>query len=142
MDRRTERPARPGLYHGWADAAIPPQSTIRYYKAVQSKLGIKSTGDFVRLFMVPGMAHCLMGPGPNTFDALTALDQWTEHGAAPDRIVASKYQNDVMAYVGLPGGPALKTRPLCTYPKVARWTGVGSTADAANFACERPRSRE
>ena len=26
--------------------------------------------DFVRLFMVPGMAHCRGGDGPNTFDAI------------------------------------------------------------------------
>jgi hypothetical protein len=126
------------LYHGWADAAIPPQATINYYKAVQAKLGVKSTASFVRLFMVPSMGHCLIGPGPNTFDALTALDQWAEHGAAPERIVASKYQNDLMAYVGFPGGPALKTRPLCAYPKIARWNGSGPKTDAASFSCKLP----
>jgi feruloyl esterase len=126
------------LYHGWADAGISPQSTINYYKAVRSKLGVRSSESFVRLFMVPGMGHCTFGPGPNTFDALAALDQWAEHGAAPERIIAGKYQNELMAFVGSPGGPALKTRPLCAYPKVARWTGVGSKTDAAEFTCKLP----
>jgi hypothetical protein len=34
----------------------------------------------------------------------------------------------------LPGG-AVRSRPLCAYPKTAQWTGVGSTDEAANFAC-------
>jgi feruloyl esterase len=29
----------------------------------------------------------------------------------------------------------VRTRPLCPYPKTAKWTGVGSTDDAANFVC-------
>jgi feruloyl esterase len=30
------------------------------------------------------------------------------------------------------------TRPLCPYPQVAQYTGVGSTNDAANFVCKAP----
>jgi feruloyl esterase len=33
------------------------------------------------------------------------------------------------------GGIAVRTRPLCVYPQVARWNGKGSSDDAANFAC-------
>jgi hypothetical protein len=29
----------------------------------------------------------------------------------------------------------IRTRPLCVYPKVARWTGKGSSDDAKNFTC-------
>jgi len=32
-------------------------------------------------------------------------------------------------------GSLERTRPLCAYPKVARWSGRGSTDDAANFSC-------
>jgi feruloyl esterase len=32
-----------------------------------------------------------------------------------------------------------RTRPLCVYPKVAVYTGAGSTDDAANFKCRVPR---
>jgi hypothetical protein len=35
----------------------------------------------------------------------------------------------------------LRTRPLCPYPQVARYTGSGSTDDAANFRCDVPKSR-
>ena len=42
--------------------------------------------------MVPGMLHCGGGPGPNTFDMLTALERWVEHKEAPNRIDASHLQ--------------------------------------------------
>jgi hypothetical protein len=86
--------------------------------------------------MVPGMSHCLAGPGPNGFDPLTALDQlaagWS--GARADH--RDQIRQSIFAYFGLPA-KALGTRPLCAYPKVARWTGTGSTDDAANFAASR-----
>jgi feruloyl esterase len=31
---------------------------------------------------------------------------------------------------------ASRTRPLCAYPKVAKYKGSGSLEDAANFACQ------
>jgi hypothetical protein len=127
------------LYHGWNDGAIPAQGTVDYYGRIQSRMGA-AADQSVRLFMVPGMGHCLMGPGPNTFDILGALEQWREHGQAPERIVASKYGNDLLAYIGFAVGKPLKTRPLCAYPRVATWKGAGSTNDAANFSCEAPRS--
>jgi feruloyl esterase len=71
--------------------------------------------------MVPGM-HCSGGPGPNSFDRLTALEDWVEKGKAPKRVIASH------STAGLVDRP----RPLCVYPKVAVYTGSGSSDDAAN----------
>jgi feruloyl esterase len=48
------------------------------------------TQEYARLFMVPGMYHCLGGPGPNVFDALTPLVNWVENGVAPETIIATK----------------------------------------------------
>ena len=76
-----------------------------------------------RLFMAPGIAHCGGGEGPNDF---AALEQWVEHGKAPDMIRASHATN----------GKVDRTRPLCPYPQVATYTGSGSIDDAANFACK------
>ncbi len=78
--------------------------------------------------MVPGMGHCAGGPGPNQFDALSALERWVEHGQAPQRIVAAK----------LVDGKTVRTRPLCAYPMVAKWNASGDTDDAANFSCVGP----
>jgi feruloyl esterase len=60
---------------------------------------------------------------------LTALENWVEKGKAPTRVVASHSTSGVVD----------RTRPLCVYPKVAVYTGSGSTNDAANFKCRKPR---
>ncbi|MBO9499525.1 MAG: tannase/feruloyl esterase family alpha/beta hydrolase [Novosphingobium sp.] len=124
------------MYHGWQDAAIPPGNSIAYFERVQRTRPAQAKAS-VRLFMVPGMSHCLMGPGPNVFDALGTLDAWRQGGPAPERMTATKTDNDLFGYLGFPAR-TLRTRPLCAWPRVARWTGKGSTDDAANFACVAP----
>jgi hypothetical protein len=128
------------LYHGWADAAITPYNTIQYFEAVRGAGGAETVDKFARLYMVPGMSHCLGGPGPNGFDLLTELDGWVEHGTAPDRVIASKYKNDYALFMNMSPGDPLRTRPLCPYPRVAHWDGKGSTDLAASFQCEIPKS--
>jgi feruloyl esterase len=114
------------MYTGWSDPVVPPQDTVAYYDAVVKAMGgMPSTREFFRFFLAPGMGHCSGGPGPNQFDHLTALEQWVEKGAAPDKMTASHISN----------GKVDRTRPLCLYPQVARWKGTGSTDEAANFAC-------
>jgi hypothetical protein len=132
------------LYHGWSDAAIPPVSTVNYYQNVVSKMGAEDAGSFVRLFMVPGMQHCGGGPGPNMFgqggvtggdpdhDIDAALHRWVEEGKAPEQIIATKLKG------ASPASGVARTRPLCRYPQVAKWSGTGSTDDAANFTCVDP----
>jgi feruloyl esterase len=113
-------------YHGWADPQISPRSSVNYYKAVlDAQGGAKNVMGSYRLFMEPGMAHCGGGDGPNTFDMLTALEQWKEQGKAPDQIIASHMTD----------GKVDRTRPLCPYPQTAKYKGTGSTDEAANFSC-------
>ena len=129
------------LYHGWSDAALPPVNTINYFQGVVTKMGQRDVNSFMRLYMVPGMQHCGGGPGPSIFgstvtpaqsdaqhDMTIALERWVEQGVAPEQIIATKRQGD-------PKSPAVRTRPLCPYPQVARYKGSGSTDDAANFVC-------
>lgn len=111
-------------YYGWADPALNPMMGVKYYEAVSNTTG-RSTNDFYRLFMVPGMAHCGGGVGVNSFDSFTPLVDWVENGRAPQAIVASR----------IVGGKTIRTRPLCPYPQVAKYKGAGSTDDAANFGC-------
>ena len=113
-------------YTGWMDPVVPPQDTVAYYEGVTRAMGgLAATQSFYRLFMAPGMGHCAGGPGPNQFDAVAALEQWVEKGVAPDTLVASHST----------GGKVDRTRPLCGYPKVARYKGTGSIDEAANFTC-------
>jgi feruloyl esterase len=131
------------MYHGWADPLIPSPSSINYFNALVANdshgfqqanfsgndpVALARTQSYARLFMVPGMYHCSGGPGPNAFDALTPLVTWVEAGVAPETIVAAKFVNDTPPAVQM-------TRPLCVYPKVAKYSGSGSTSIAANFTC-------
>ena len=115
------------MYHGWNDTAISAGNSINYYVSVQEKMGGKQD-DWVRLFMAPGMQHCGGGPGPNQANWMGVLERWRESGDAPDRIDAMRVTNNRVDM----------TRPLCPYPQVAQYKGVGSTNDAANFVCKAP----
>jgi feruloyl esterase len=120
-------------YHGWSDPQISPLNSTQYYARVVEALGgTSAVHDSYRLFMAPGMAHCGGGAGPNTFEAVAALERWVERGQAPDQIVASHAV----------GGVVDRTRPLCPYPQVAAYAGTGSPDEAAHFACRAPSSRD
>jgi len=115
------------MTYGWADSILMPLMGVKYFDEAVQKNGPKTT-DFFRLFMVPGMAHCAGGVGPDQNDAVTAVIDWVEKGKAPDTLIASKIAN----------GQIVRTRPLCSYPQVARYRGQGSVDDAANFSCVAP----
>jgi feruloyl esterase len=117
------------LYHGTTDGLIPTQSTIdldsSFYRTKQMPSVIDAS---VKFFLIPGMDHCRGGEGASNADFLGAMEHWVEHGQVPSTIIASK---------SLPGGAA-RTRPLCNFPGVAKYSGSGSTDDAANFSCIAP----
>ncbi len=115
------------MTYGWADSILQPMAGVNYYEQAVAKNG-PETPDFFRLFMVPGMAHCGGGIGPDRNDSVTAVIDWVEKGKAPDSIVASRVVNNQV----------VRTRPLCPYPQVARYSGQGSIDDAANFHCVAP----
>ena len=115
------------MTYGWADTVLQPRMGVDYYEQAVTANG--ANGDeFMRLFMVPGMTHCAGGLGPDVHDPVTAVIDWVETGKAPELIVAKKIIN----------GAVTRSRPLCPYPEVARYTGSGSVDDAANFRCEAP----
>jgi hypothetical protein len=129
----TRRGGKLLLYHGWEDPAIPAPGTLDYYHAVLRKTGASASSQ-VRLLMMPGTAHCALGPGPNDFDKILAIENWVERNMVPDRIVATKFDDDLAVYLGKSAKP-VRTRPLCAWPKTAHYKGAGSTDDAENFVC-------
>lgn len=137
------------LYQGWSDPALQPQAVIDYYQAVQARVGSDQAAKSVRLYMVPGLEHVFGGPGPNGFGQFppgetpdpagnisAALEAWVESDALPQAIVATKYDSDIKAVLAPSQAKVLRTRPLCPYPQVARWTGQGSSDRAENFRCQ------
>jgi feruloyl esterase len=116
------------IYHGWADPGIAPRNSVNYYQSVVDTLGQAATSSSIRLFMLPGVGHCRGGDGPDTFDAMGVINQWVNGGAAPQTIEAARVRQ----------GQTDRTRPLCAFPQVARYSGSGSTDESANFSCVAP----
>jgi len=132
------------VYTGWADAAVSPLSVIKYYEGIAGKIGGPSRlKQSLRLYLVPGMSHCLGGSGANSFGQIAAgalgnraenniaraLESWVESGRAPDRIDAAKFVGDD------PQKGVIFTRPICPFPAVPAYSGAGSSAFAENFQC-------
>ena len=118
------------LYHGWNDGVISPGSSINYYEQVINRMG-PGQDDWLRVFMVPGMDHCpYWGPnpggvGPDQVNWMAALERWRESGKPPTRLETARVVNNRIDM----------TRPVCAYPQIATYTGIGSTNDAQNFVC-------
>lgn len=130
------------LYHGWADPFVSPQSTIDYLQSLSTRYGgINRVNEFARLFMVPGMEHCLGGGVPDRIggvgglkaqqadptpsnDLLSALEKWVYDDIPPERINAAKIEN----------GDVKQTRPVCAYPKKAVYQ-KGPVEGANSYHC-------
>ncbi|KAF2864781.1 feruloyl esterase B precursor [Massariosphaeria phaeospora] len=147
-------------YHGMSDALIPTGSLTYFYNQVHRTLkprGIE-LDSFFRAFLVPGMGHCsgtfpstnapwyFAGPnqapslGPavhgvpgfedKDHDVLLAMMAWVEEGDAPERIVATKYVDETSH------DAVMRQRPLCMYPKQAKYEGSGDVDDASSWECK------
>ena len=115
-------------WHGWGDGGISPYQTLHYYDTVAARVG-GNMDDFYRIFFLPGMGHCGAGAtGPDKFDVVAALEGWVEEDVAPTRIESTQ----------LTDGRVTRTRPLCMFPEVPKYTGTGSTDESQNFTCAAP----
>jgi feruloyl esterase len=133
------------IYAGYEDPSIPSASAIDFYnQAVHDDV---STPNYARLYLAPGMWHCMQGPGVNAFgnfstnlppvpksasdDIMAAMVAWRERGAAPGRIIATHYANNDEAQ-----GIEFQ-RPLCPYPENARYKAEANPnpALASSYRC-------
>ena len=121
------------IYHGQADPVFSVNDTIAWYEKLDANTGGKADAN-VRLFTVPGVTHCGGGAGLDRFDALTALTDWVEKSKPPETIVASATpgNKDIP-----PDWSPTRTRPLCPWPKIARYVS-GDPEAAASFTCTAP----
>jgi feruloyl esterase len=151
------------ITHGFADPLVPTLNTVAYYERLissQTRSGeqdqeerneaLRRTQEFARLFLLPGVGHCDNGAGPDTVEgdpyppgpnhpappiaqlALEPLEQWVEHGIAPDQIIAYH----------VTGGVTDFSRPICPYPALPRYSGVGDTTKASSFVCVADSDRD
>jgi hypothetical protein len=72
------------------------------------------------------MTHCSGGPSTDQFDMLSQL-------VAKARGVGSAGGANADVPAAWSAG---RTRPLCPYPKVARYSGSGDVEAAASFSCQ------
>lgn len=110
------------VYHGLSDQAMATGVLTDWYEHLTPR-DAQGPQAWARLFLIPGMTHCGGGQSTDQFDMLTAIQEWVEKGRAPDRVVASG-----KAFPGI-------TRPLCPYPKVARFEG-DNASDERSFTCK------
>jgi hypothetical protein len=114
------------FYHGLSDPWFSPLETLRYYEKMAKDTSNGSADSWSRIYLVPGMGHCQGGSATlDQFDMLSAVVDWVEKGATPDRVVATGR--------AFPG----RSRPLCPYPQHAQYKGQGDTNDAGNFVCQQ-----
>jgi hypothetical protein len=109
------------VYHGLSDQAMATGALTAWYEQLSPR-NAAGPQEWARLYLIPGMLHCAGGQSTDQFDMLSAIQNWVEKGQAPDRVVAS--------------GRAFPdtTRPLCPFPKVARYDG-GDEKDQRSFSC-------
>jgi predicted esterase len=132
------RGAKVMVYHGVSDPVFSYDDSVAWIKNLASANG-GDASNFARLYGVPGMNHCSGGPATDQFDMLTPLVQWVEQGKAPDAVVASARGTGNAGGVNaeVPASwTATRTRPLCAYPKVAKYKGSGSLELADSFTCQ------
>lgn len=113
------------FFHGLSDPWFSPLDTLSYYENMAKDTGNGSVASWSRIYFVPGMGHCQGGSSTlDHFDMLSAVVDWVEKGAAPDRVVATG--------AAFPG----RSRPLCPYPQHAEYTGHGDPNAASSFVCQ------
>lgn len=127
-----ERGGRMITWHGLADAIVPHGKTVDWIERLREAHGADL--DAVnRLFLVPGMDHCGIQPGPGItqagFDPLTALERWLETGEAPETLEIARRDA---------AGEIEWARPVCAWPARAVHDGSGDPRDPASFSCEAP----
>ena len=137
MMKVQQRGAKIMLYHGVSDPVFSETDTRAWVDRVAKN--VPNSANFVRHFPISGMNHCSAGPATDQFDALTPLVAWVEQGIAPESITAQVRGTGNAGGVNteLPASwSAQRTRPLCAYPKVAKYMGAGSLENAAHFSCQ------
>ena len=128
------------MYFGWNDFPLRAQLAIDYLALVEQQSGgRKATAEFFRLFLVPGMLHCGAGPGPWQTDWVDPLVRWIEEGKAPERIIGKQpglvELSDVLDGAEPSKDAPVFTRPICPYPKYAKYNGRGDVNNEKNFRC-------
>ena len=128
------------IYHGTADPVFSFNDTVTWVNKVNSEY--PDTPAWTKLYPVPSMGHCSGGPAVDQFDMIDPLVKWVENGVDPGSVLAKARGTGTSSIAALintevPGTWAVaRSRPLCQYPKVARYNGSGDLESASSFSCQ------
>lgn len=129
-------------HYGLSNIITTPEETEKYLQRVENATG--PDFRFHPAIQRAQIAHCSGGTGPTVFgngltnapcagdpnrDVLSALERGVEDDIAPERLVATQYNNNLRT------GTVVRTRPLCPHLQIARYNGSGDTNSEANFSC-------
>lgn len=130
------------MLHGWSDESLSPSTSLDVFlEEAAARGGIENIADSARLFLVPGLQHCVGGSGPGAIDTLSVMEAWVEKRQAPAQLTATRevttrdFRNEPR--FPLPKSEIVFTRPLYPFPAFAVYDGSGDVNDAANFKPER-----
>lgn len=112
--------------HGGADGLVQSGVSTDYYSRLRAVYGESTLAQFLRFYLVPGYGHG-NGPFNVSWDSLSALERWVENGTAPTP--------DSQVITDSNTATRGRTRPLCDYPKFAKYKGSGDINVAASFEC-------
>ena len=117
------------IWYGVGDTCVSMYRTVEYLETVKQRLGASKVQSFARMVTSPSNGHDLDGAGtePRSIDLLAAMAAWVEKGAAPDKLVATKFAPGTSTPVA--------QRPVCEYPKFPRYSGTGDPSKAESFSC-------
>lgn len=125
------------IWHNLSDQLLTPYMSVNFYNQLAKKHGgFGKLQKNVRLFSLPGTAHCSGGGapvGPGSFDALSAMENWVEKDASPNNLTATLFQTTPFG-VNF-NNPLGRTMPLCKFPEMAKYKGSGDINDAQNWYC-------
>ncbi|RAH75890.1 tannase and feruloyl esterase [Aspergillus japonicus CBS 114.51] len=116
-------------FHGEQDPSVPTASSVHYYEAVRKIMFPNETlntsaaalGEFYRLYLVPGMAHCGTnseqpnGPFPQT--NMAVMIDWVENGVVPVTLNSTVLQGDNEG----------EHQQICAWPLRPLWSNNGTT---------------
>jgi feruloyl esterase len=139
-----ERGGKLIMWHGWADPVLAPEASLAFYEAALQKSGARAK-DQLRLFMVPGVQHCVGGTGPDAIGQIgapmpgeqpersvgAAVQAWVETGRVPDSIVGRR---GMIAMAMKPGSPE-RQRLICALPNRAVLQPGADPDKAASYDC-------
>jgi tannase len=119
-------------YHGESDDSVPTGSSIHYFDSVRTTMypsksyndSVDALGDWYRLFLVPGAAHCstnTLQPGPYPEDNMATIIDWVENGVTPSRLNATVTS----------GANSGEVQQLCSWPLRPYW----AQGNSSTFEC-------